>query len=161
MSDGSLFSMLAKAKHQFLHPILIVQGPPEGKGAEEGNAAVYDALGSLLSEFRMPVISTNDPAETAAALQALRRQEGARTGGGRPFQTTFDDDGRQLFLVQGLPNVSATLAQRLLEHFGSVKGIADASPEQLMEVDGVGRVIAQGIHTVMRRKFGKEEDPDG
>ena len=66
-------------------------------------------------------------------------------------------DGRQLFLVQGLPNVSATLAQRLLERFGSVKGIADASPEQLMEVEGVGRVIAQGIHTVMRRKFGKEE----
>ena len=77
------------------------------------------------------------------------------------MQTTLDHEGRQLFLVQGLPNVSATLAQRLLKRFGSVKGIADATPEQLMEVDGVGRVIAQGIHTVMRRRFGEEEGQDG
>ncbi|HIH00761.1 TPA: hypothetical protein HA259_01530, partial [Thermoplasmata archaeon] len=61
---------------------------------------------------------------------------------------------RQLFLVQGLPNVSATLAQRLLERFGSVKGIADATPDELMEVEGVGRVIAEGIHTIMRKRFG-------
>ena len=158
MSDGSLFSSLAKMKHQFLHPILIVQGPPEGKGVEAGNAAVYDALGSLLSEFRMPMLSTINTSETVAALRALYKQEAGRSAGGaRNLQTTLDPDGRQLFLVQGLPNVSATLAQRLLERFGSVKGIADASPEQLMEVEGVGRVIAQGIHTVMRRKFGEEE----
>ena len=158
MSDGSLFSSLAKARQQFLHPILVVQGPPEGKGVEAGNAAIFDALGSLLSEFRMPVLSTNDAEETVAALKALQRQEMERTDSGRAIQTTLAGDDRQMFLVQGLPNVSATLAQRLLERFGSVKGIANAAPDQLMEVDGVGRVIAQGIHTVMRRKFGEEED---
>jgi Fanconi anemia group M protein len=61
-----------------------------------------------------------------------------------------------MFLVQGLPNVSATLAQRLLERFGSVKGIADASIEELMAVDGIGRVIAEGIHTVMSKKYREE-----
>ena len=70
---------------------------------------------------------------------------------------TLDVASRQIFLVQGLPNVSATLAQRLLEKFGSVKGIADANVEELMKVDGIGRVIADGIHTVLRKKFGEEE----
>lgn len=160
MSDGGLFSVLAKMKHQFLHPILIVQGPSEGKGVEAGNAAVYDALGALLSEFEMPVLSTTDTAETTTALRTLHKQEMERADGGRALQTTLDNEGRQLFLVQGLPNVSATLMQRMLERFGNVKEIADATPEQLMEVEGVGRVIAQSIHTVMRRKFGEEEIPD-
>ncbi len=157
MSDGALLAVLAKMKHQFLHPILIVEGPPEGRGVEAGNAAVYDALGAILSEFRMPVLSTIGTSETVAALKALDRQESERGSVHKPVQTTLDGSGRQLFLIQGLPNVSATLAQRLLERFGSVKDIANASPEQLMEVEGVGRVIAEGIHTVMRRRFEMEE----
>jgi Fanconi anemia group M protein len=75
---------------------------------------------------------------------------------GRTMQTTLDVPSRQMFLVQGLPNVSATLAQRLLEKFGSVKGIADANVEELMQVDGIGKVIAEGIHTVLRKRFGEE-----
>ena len=157
ISEGGLFAELAKMKHLYLHPILIVQGPPEGKGAEPVNAAVYDALGALLSEFKMPALSTTSTAETVAALRALSRQETERASGKKAMQTTLDGGDRQLFLVQGLPNVSATLAERLLERFGSVKGMADASPQQLMEADGVGRVIAERIHTVIRRRLEEEE----
>ena len=153
ISDGTMFSHLSNMKHQYPHPILIVQGPPEGKGVQAGNAAIFDALGELLSEFSMPVLSTLNVGETVEALSALRRQEDARGGTGRTGQTTLDPASRQIFLVQGLPNVSATLAQRLLERFGSVDGIADATPEQLTEVEGVGRVIAEGIHTVMQKRF--------
>jgi len=154
MSDGGMLSQLGKMKHQYLHPILIVQGPPVGKGVQAGNAAVYDALGELLSQFHMPILSTLGTGETVEALLALQRQEEAKGRPQRSVQTTLDHSSRQLFIVQGLPNVSTTLAQRLLERFGSVKGIAEATPEQLMEVDGVGRVIAEGIHTVMQKRFG-------
>jgi ERCC4-related helicase/ERCC4-type nuclease len=154
MADGSILSRLGKMRHQYLHPILIVQGPAEGKGIQAGNAAVYDALGALLSEFRMSVLSTVDAEETVEVLSSLHKQEEARGATRRTGQTTLDPASRQQFMVQGLPNVSATLAQRLLERFGSVKGIADATTDQLMEVEGVGRVIAEGIHTVMQRRFG-------
>jgi Fanconi anemia group M protein len=158
ISDGSMMISLARLKHEFLHPILIVQGEPEGEGVQAGNAAVYDALSALLSEFHMPILSTGGPGETANAIRALYRQEEARSeGAGKPVQTTLDVSSRQMFLVQGLPNVSATLAQRLLRKFGSVKGIADANVEELMQVDGIGRVIAEGIHSVLRRRFGEEE----
>ena len=155
ISDGSMLSFLAKLKHAYLHPILIVQGRAEGEGIQAGNAAVYDALSALLSEYHMPVLSTADASETASAIRALYRQEEAKDSkSGKGMQTTLDVPSRQLFLVQGLPNVSATLAQRLLEKFGSVKGIADADVDELMKVDGIGRVIAEGIHTVLRKKFG-------
>ena len=156
ITDGSMLSNLAKLKHEYLHPILIVQGRAEGEGVQDGNAAVYDALSSLLSEYHMPILSTADPRETASAIRALSRQEESRESErGKSVQSTLDLPSRQLFLVQGLPNVSATLAQRLLERFGSVKGIADADVEDLMKVDGIGRVIAEGIHTVLRKKYGE------
>lgn len=156
ISDGTITSSLARLKHEYLHPILIVQGESEGQGEKAGNAAVYDALSSLLSEFHMPVLSTANASETAAAIRSLYRQEEAKFAKeGKGVQTTLDVQSRQMFLVQGLPNVSATLAQRLLEQFGSVKGIADANVEELMKVDGIGRVIAEGIHTVLRKRFGE------
>ncbi|MEM0343504.1 MAG: DEAD/DEAH box helicase [Thermoplasmata archaeon] len=156
IGDGSVFSALAKLKHEYLHPILIVQGEPQGEGVQAGNAAVYDALSSVLAEYHMPVLSTRNAEETAAQIVSLYRQEAAREGRKeRGVQTTLDITSRQRFLVQGLPNVSATLAQRLLERFGSVKGIADADVEELMQVEGIGRVIAEGIHSVLRRKYGE------
>ncbi len=159
ISDGSMLSFLAKLKHEYLHPILIVQGKAEGEGVQAGNAAVYDALSSLLSEYHMPVLSTADPSETASAVRALYRQEEARESkASKGVQTTLDVPSRQMFLVQGLPNVSATLAQRLLEKFGSVKGIADADVDELMKVDGIGRVIAEGIHTVLRKRYAEGRD---
>ena len=157
ISDGSMFSTLGKLKQSYLHPILIVQGEPEGEGIQAGNAAVYDALSSLLAEYHMAILSTRNSTETAAQVVSLLKQEGARLGGARKStQTTLDVSTRQRFLVQGLPNVSATLAQRLLERFGSVKGIADANVEELMQVEGIGEVIAEGIHTVLRKKYGEE-----
>ncbi len=158
ISDGSVFSTLAKLKHEYLHPVLIVQGAPEGDGSQAGNAAVYDALSSVLAEYHIPTLSTMTPSDTAAAIRSLFKQEEAKgSGGRRSMQTTLDVSSRQMFLVQGLPNVSATLAQRLLKRFGSVKGIADADVEELMQVDGIGRVIAEGIHQVLRKRFGEEE----
>ena len=156
ISDGSVTATLAKLKQEYLHPILIVQGEPEGEGNQASNSAVYDALSALLSDFHMPVLPTGNAQETASAIQSLFKQESAKESKERTgVQTTLDVASRQMFMVQGLPNVSATLAQRLLKRFGSVKGIADANVEELMKVDGIGRVIAEGIHTVLRKKFGE------
>ncbi len=156
ISDGSVTATLAKLKQEYLHPILIVQGEPEGEGNQASNSAVYDALSALLSDFHMPVLPTGNAHETASAIQSLFKQESAKESKERTgVQTTLDVASRQMFMVQGLPNVSATLAQRLLKRFGSVKGIADANVEELMKVDGIGRVIAEGIHTVLRKKFGE------
>lgn len=158
IADGSMTAALRAARDEYPHPILIVQGPARGEGALDVNGAVYDALTALLSEFQMPILSTSGPVETAAAVGTVHRQELARgTGQGGSAQTTIDPSGRQPFLVQGLPNVSATLAQRLLDRFGSVEGTASAAAEELAQVDGIGRVIAESIHIILREKFAEED----
>ena len=60
---------------------------------------------------------------------------------------------RQQFLVEGLPNVSAVLAKRLLEHFGSIKDIANASEEELRQVEGIGKNIALDINKVLKTNY--------
>jgi Fanconi anemia group M protein len=60
---------------------------------------------------------------------------------------------QQQFIVEGLPNISAVLAQRLLQHFGSIRGIANASKEELCEVHGIGKNIASEIVRVLNSDY--------
>src|SRR5208282_892425 len=54
-----------------------------------------------------------------------------------------------IYVVSSLPGVGAKTANGLLTHFGSVRGVMNASKEQLMEVDGVGPKKAEEIHGVL------------
>ncbi|UCB58941.1 MAG: hypothetical protein JSV67_01200, partial [Thermoplasmatales archaeon] len=60
---------------------------------------------------------------------------------------------RQQFLLEGLPNVSAVIAKRLLNHFGSIKDIANASEDELMDVPGIGKGIATEIIQVINSNY--------
>jgi len=62
----------------------------------------------------------------------------------------------QEFLVAGLPNVDSVLGKRLLEHFGSVEGVFAATKESLMEVQGIGKKIAEKIRLVASHTYSKE-----
>ena len=56
---------------------------------------------------------------------------------------------KQLFLLQGLPKVGPRMAKRLIEHFKSVSKIMNASIEELVEVEGIGKVTAEKIRQVL------------
>ena len=63
---------------------------------------------------------------------------------------------RQQFIIEGLPNVSAVIAKRLLSHFGSIKDIANATEEELLEVKGVGKQIATDIIKLLNADYLKD-----
>jgi Fanconi anemia group M protein len=151
-NDGSLAKALKGLRAAYARPVLIVQGEAEGKGSTRINSAAYDFLGAMLAGFDLTVLSTADASQTQAAVASLREQEQAKERAAKGRQTTFDPSGKQMFVLQGLPNVSATIAERLLRHFGSVDGIERATAEELAGAEGIGRVIAEGIHTALRKR---------
>ena len=51
----------------------------------------------------------------------------------------------RLIYAIGMPFVGERTAQLLAEHFGSMDKLAEASPEELMEVGEVGPKIAEGV----------------
>lgn len=55
----------------------------------------------------------------------------------------------QTHIVCGLPDIGEKKSYNLIEHFGSVKSIMNASKEDLMEVDGIGSKIAERIVDVI------------
>jgi Fanconi anemia group M protein len=55
------------------------------------------------------------------------------------------------FLLEGLPGVSNRLAKALLEHFGSVKSVVNATEKELISIDGIGTGKAAQIFAVLNQ----------
>ena len=108
------------------------------------------------SAFGIPVLTTKDASETADLLNVIAKREqkeDKKEVAIRGEKTQMSLRERQQFIIEGLPNISATIAKRLLNHFGSVKDIANATEEELLEVKGVGKSIATDIIRLINAKY--------
>ena len=56
----------------------------------------------------------------------------------------------------GIRQVGETTAKDLARHFGSIDRLMDASVEQLLEVDDVGPIVAESIHTFFAQPHNRE-----
>ncbi|WP_038216404.1 NAD-dependent DNA ligase LigA [Xenophilus azovorans] len=62
---------------------------------------------------------------------------------------------RFLFAL-GIRHVGESTAKELARHFGGLDAVMDASEEALLEVDDVGPVVAQSIHTFFQQPHNRE-----
>ena len=108
---------------------------------------------------------TRNAQDTAAMIKriAIREQNGERT----PIQIRTDKKPvslleQQLFIVESLPNIGPVNAKNLLQHFGSVSEIFNASESELQEVEGIGKKTAKNIRKAFEfvsKKASKSEKP--
>ncbi|MCI0497091.1 MAG: DEAD/DEAH box helicase [Thermoplasmata archaeon] len=143
--DGRLFQQVKDLASAYPTPVIIVEGPVFSTRVPEN--VLLGALASMLIDFRIPVLNTATPEETARLLIAMARRE-AKAGRGssvRPGRVSRDPEDMRQYVVEGLPNVSGVLAKRLLDHFGSVRAVMNASEEELQAVQGIGKVKAKAI----------------
>jgi ERCC4-related helicase/ERCC4-type nuclease len=163
MMDGRLFQQVKELRRAYQRPVMIIEGETLFGLRQVSDAAIYGALASLVSDFGIPVLFSRDPAETAKLVVALLRREQGTGGGPPPMRSGKGGmllHERQQFVVEGLPGISGTLAQRLLEHFGSVEAIMTASVEQLCEVKGVGKATAEQIRQVAAERYLEKGDEE-
>jgi Fanconi anemia group M protein len=158
LMDGRLFSQLKLLKSAYINPILVLEG--DGLLGKRGvsDQAIYGALASIISDFKIPIIQTSNMKETANLLAVMAKREGeeGRLVGIRGDKVSMSLKERQQFIIEGLPGVSATLAQRLLDHFGSVEAIISANEKELCEVKGIGDTIAKNIVDVVKSGYLKK-----
>lgn len=150
LMDGRLFTQIRALKDAYPNPILVVEG---GFSASRiSPEALLGAIASLAADYRVPVVTTKDAAETARLLAALAKREQKderRAIAIRHGKGALTDEDRLRFLVEGLPEVSAVLARRLLARFGTVRALANATVEELREVEGIGKQRAADIVRVL------------
>jgi len=157
LMDGRLFSQMADMTRSYMEPVLVIEGSGLTVRKNISHAAVYGAIASIISDFRITVLATGDTKETARLLFALASRRSRDSKGrraqrhGKPGVSRLRES--QLYVIEGLPGVSAAIARRLLDHFGSVHGVFSASEEELLQVKGVGSKTAENIVRVLHSEF--------
>ncbi|MFH0816585.1 MAG: DEAD/DEAH box helicase [Methanobacteriota archaeon] len=161
MLDGRLFQQAKELKRAYQRPVMIIEGETLFGVRQVSDSAIYGALASIAGDFGVPVLFSKDPLETARMIHAFVKREIATGGGPPPMRSGKGGmllHERQQFLVEGLPGISATLAQRLLAHFGSARAVMTASAEELCRVKGVGQATAEHIRKIIDERYLEKED---
>lgn len=146
--DGKLFKQMAQLRDAYSRPVLILEGENLLTKRNISHNAIFGSLASVTVDFGIPVLTTKDSMETADLLNIIAKREqreDKKAVAIRGEKTQMSLRERQQFIIEGLPNVSAVIAKRLLTYFGSIKDIANATEEELQEVKGIGKNIASEI----------------
>ncbi len=91
-----------------------------------------------------------DPASPALHLLQRARDEAHRFAIG--YQGALKRADFIESFLDGIPGVGPERRRRLLTTFGSIQGLEGASPDQIAQVPGVPRPLAQRIHEAVRRR---------
>ena len=149
--DGRLFNQLSNLKKFSNHPILLIEGNPFETQHNFDRTAIKGALVSIQTTWYVPVIFSRTKEDSRDILLMISRQVGTcidvvpLRGGYRPKRIK----SKQLYLLQGFPQVGPKIAKRLILHFKSVSKIMNAPVKALTEVDGIGNISAERIREVL------------
>ncbi|MEF8873972.1 MAG: DEAD/DEAH box helicase [Candidatus Thermoplasmatota archaeon] len=153
ITDGRLFSQAKSLSENYQHPIVILEGEGLYEKRNIRDNAIYGALASLAADFRIPVLFTKGGEETASLVATMVKRDSKRDKKGssslRKGKKSMSIYDNRKYILEGLPSVSGKLAERLLEHFGSVRDIFNADEKELQEVKGIGPSTADKIISVI------------
>lgn len=153
--DKRLFKQARELSEEFKRPLLILEGDDIYNGMIHPNA-VRGTLAAIAIDFGISIIPTRNSQDTAAMIKriAMREQNGEKT----PIQIRTDKKPvslweQQLFIIESLPNIGPVNAKNLLQHFGSVLNVINASEDELQEVEGIGKKTSKNIRKVIESEY--------
>ncbi|MBI1883217.1 MAG: multidrug MFS transporter [Chlamydiae bacterium] len=152
--DGRLFKQMARMKQFFDCAAVIIEGKDlYSTSVNIHPHAVKGGVISVALAWQVPVLFSDDKEDTALLLWLLGSQnemmshELSYRPGGRPKRILK----KQLYILQGLPQVGPVLSNQLLTHFGTVEKVITASEEELMQVPRLGKVKAKTIRELVSK----------
>jgi len=151
--DGRLFSQARELCDVYRAPVVAIVG---NNFCRLDRKAIHGAQCSLAVDFRIPVfffISEEDFAEFVFSL-AFREQA---TGNGPPRMQTAKKDvalaDLQQLAVESLPTIGPVHAKALLSKLGSVAKVYNAPVEELVQVEGIGKIRAERMRKVIDTEY--------
>lgn len=157
--NGRVFYQLERLREHYALPILILEGSPETFRLD--SKVINGTVIAIYIDYGIPVLFAYDADETAELIvniakreQIKERREPSLKGGARAYSVKQFQE----FVIGNLPGVGPKLAKSLLKHFGSIKKIANASIDELVEVEKIGKKKAETIHNTLNMEYKSEED---
>ncbi len=155
--DGRLLEQVRDLKKNFERAVLIIEGEEDIYSVRKVHAnAIRGMLSCIVLDFGVPVLYTKNPKDTAGLLAVMAQREQNKE---RDFsyheRKPHSLKEQQEFLVSSLPGIGVQTAKLLLEHFGSIKALVNASQEEMEEIKGVGEKTAEKLVKLFGEGYGK------
>lgn len=154
-----LFEQVQRLRDAYPQPLMILEGDLSEISTYKHPQSVLGALLAIETKERVPILPTADKDQTAQLLRILWKgqDKGAPEYGLRHKPKALSLGQRQRFLVEGLPSIGETLARNLLERFGSVRAVFNATEEDLRKVPKIGEVKAAEIVRLLAAPYEGEQ----
>ncbi len=155
--DGRLLEQLKQLKDSYIRPMIIIEGTEDLYALRNVHAnAIRGMLATITVSYGIPVLRTKDAKDTAAMLFMIAKREQSddkHDFSPHASKKPMTLQESQEYLISCFPNIGLNLAKELLQHFGSVKNIVNASVEDLQKVAGVGEKKAQGMKEITDKEY--------
>lgn len=161
--DGRLFDQCSRMREHYNHPVLVLEGDIDELDSILDNVLVfYGAVSSVALDYHIPVIPTPSAMHTARLLASMATRKGAAKGPLLKKIRKFPDmERQQLTALCSLPGIAETLAQRMLDKFGTPMNALSASSVDLAKVPGLGKARAERIRKVLDARHTPSDDKQG
>lgn len=148
ISDGRLFDQALRLAGTAFRPAIVLEGT--SRDLERCGIRWERVQGALVTVslfFGIPLLRTRTPEETLRTMLFAARQAQTYAAGALPRHGSRPRGkyARQLFILQGFPNIGPGRARRLLARFGSVEAVVNARPEELKSVEGIGKQVVEKL----------------
>jgi len=159
VKGGRLWEQLAGLKSANAEPRLLLEGNllKLKKHTAWRLESVVALLNSVKIDWGIPVDWSPNTSITALMLldfaKRVQEKELKKIYPLRFKPKLETDEDRARFIVESLPMVSVSRAVALLNRFGTVQAIVNASLKELAEVEGIGRKIAGEIFRIVRHRW--------
>jgi DNA excision repair protein ERCC-4 len=151
--DGRLFQQAKRLADADLPAALILEGTTQDiQHSEMRWEAIQGALVSVSLFFGVPVLRSRNLEETARTLfHAARQNAEVETDAlVRHARRPKRKAALQSYILQGLPGVGPKRAKQLIERFGSVGAVMNASALELAAIEGFGPRTIHRIRDVIQ-----------
>ena len=157
--DGRILDQVRDLKNYFQKAILIIEGEEDIYTIRNVHAnAIRGMLASIVLDFQVPVLYTKNPQDTAALLAVMaKREQGKEIDFALHSLKPKSVREQQEFIVAAFPNIGTQTAKMLLEHFGSIKNVVNATEKQLTELKGIGDKTAQQLVRMFEEEYRKKD----
>ena len=155
VKDKTLFTSAIYLREHFRLPVLIIEGELNYQYTSFDPQAVRGALSSMMLSYGLSVLSTADIEDTVALITMMARQEqvGIAEISLIPKRKAADVADMQRRIIEMLPGCGLVAARDLLQHFGSVKRILNATEDELRSVRGIGAKRATEMHRIVNAEY--------
>ncbi|MFH8080306.1 MAG: ERCC4 domain-containing protein [Candidatus Aenigmatarchaeota archaeon] len=152
--DGRLFRQVEEMKKCYKKVLLIIEGIKNNERITEN--AYKGAIASLIINYDVSVIIVENEKEVARMIYFLAKKEQDEFKKSvciKKKKNIENISELQQFFLSSLPGVSRIISKRMLQKFGRIRDIVNASENELKSVKGLKKKDAKTIYQIFNEKF--------